>query len=78
LSEREILGWLKFDAFRKIFVACMETPKLSKELQQITGIEASDLAEKLEIMHRYKMLSFSDGKWKAPESAIEIWRKYYD
>ena len=77
MSENEILDWLKMGSYMKIFMTCMETPRSAKEIGTLTGMQPSEVAEKLETMQRTKVCEFSEGKWKATSVAIEVFRKYF-
>lgn len=77
MSESDILSWLKLDDYLKIFKTCMETPKSAKEIVALTGMQPSEVADKLETLLRHKICEFSEGKWKATGVAIEVFQKYF-
>jgi len=77
LSEKEMIGWLKFDEYRTIFEICVKEPKTAKEIEALSGLSPSDIAEKLQIMENHGILEFSQGKWKATETGTQVYRKFF-
>lgn len=77
MSEEIVLSWLKFETMLKIFKVCMETARSAKEIANLVGKQATELAGDLATLQSYKILEFSEGKWKATSMAIAIYQKYF-
>lgn len=55
----------------------METARSAKEIANLVGKQATELAGDLATLQSYKILEFSEGKWKATSMAIAIYQKYF-
>ena len=77
MSERDIFGWLKFGDYRKIFETIMETPKSAKAIATLKRTSLSEVAEKLERLESIRAVNFSEGRWKATDLGIKVWKKYF-
>lgn len=78
MLNREMLSWLKVDAFKTIFETLRESSKSAKEIETKTGLRPNDIADDLEIMERHGIVEFLDGKWKAATKGMEVYKKYFD